>query len=182
MSHLRVLFVLTLAIAVASPALAAPIYTAIGQVSNNTNPSEWTRHEFDVTALIVGASNAVVSFDLRNDGPPFTPDNTISDVSFGVDTESPDYFLHLEYAGGNDFSHWRDVQLLLDGVLYRDQFASFNDHLGDPLLGTLSEGGTNLPFEATTYILSVPEPSSAVLLALGFSGLGITRRRIARSR
>jgi len=37
---------------------------------NSTSPSVWIRCQADVTSLVPGASQAILSFDLRNDPPP----------------------------------------------------------------------------------------------------------------
>ena len=96
---------------------------------------------------------------------------------------------HFEFVSGGSTSHWRDVELIRDGVTYLDQYGAFSNHLGDPILGTARMGGTSesrtnivngTGFDASTYTLTVPEPSSALLLLAGAASC-LRRRSKSRS-
>ncbi len=165
---------------VVSTSNASPVYTHVGYATNSTNPSVWQHFDFDITSSIVGVTNAQLSFNLRNDGPPGIPDPTTTEVLFGI--ENSDYFVHLNYDSGMDASYWRDVRLNIDGILYLDQFGAFNNHLGDEFIGTAGQGNGpafnvlgETGFDASTYIMSVPTevPSPTViwLFSLGLIGL-----------
>jgi hypothetical protein len=149
------------------------LWTDIGTVTNNTNPSAWESEAFDVLPLLPGHTSALLGFGLRNDWN--SPGTTVSRVEFGVD--GINYFVRLSYSGGDDTSHWRNVTLNLDGVLYVDQYGAFNDHLGDELLGTAQQGGLGEP---AIYVLqldgsSVPEPGSLALLGAAITALALRR-------
>jgi hypothetical protein len=117
---------------------AAPVYAQVGEATNDSAPSDWKGFEFDVTSLVSGATSASLKFDLRNDPSPFSANSTTSQVWFS--SIGSDFSVKLNYASGADTSHWRNVQLLVDGKLYVDQFGSYNNHLGDPNYGTSWQG------------------------------------------
>lgn len=165
--------------------IAAPIYTNVGTATNSTAPSEWLSYNFEITSFLSGTSSATLTFDLRNDAPfpQFIPNSTTSQVQFGV--ENSRYFVHFSYLSGGDTSHWRNVELLIDGVKYTDQYDAFNNHLGDEFLGTAYQGGgvaynilgeTGF-FDVSTYVMTpVPAPSAMFLFGSGLLGiLGIGR-------
>ena len=124
-----------------SQAQAALVWTLLGSATNSTNPSVWESKSFDVTSLIGGATAATLSFDLRNDWN--SPGTTVSRVEFGA--EGQNYFARFTYLTGDDTSHWRNVVLDIDGLLFLDQFGAYNNHLGDELLGTAMQGGQGEP-------------------------------------
>lgn len=183
----------------APPALAAIVWTPLGTVTNASSPSVWLRFGFDVAASIPGATSAQLSFDMRNDAPAslYTASTTVTAVEFGVD--GADYFARFAYAAGGNSSHWRDVQLLLDGALLRDQYAEQGNHLGDEYLGTAYQGAypaNNILGEVgpdaaiyrlTVPAFTVPEPATLLVLLGGVGALLATsagrfqRRRSARS-
>jgi hypothetical protein len=179
-----------------SAAAAAPSYVHVSDVTNASNPSRWQSESFDITPLVAGTGNAQLSFDIRNDAPlpAFFPDATQSDVLFGA--EGGNYFVHFHYLSGADTSHWRNVVLLIDDLTYRDQYAAFNQHLGDEFLGTAFEGNTgpfnivaqprqNPPysfvatgFDAGTYVMApVPLPGAGGLFGATCPALGLRHRR-----
>jgi hypothetical protein len=175
-------------------ALAVPVYTTVGTATNASTPSSWLNFTFDITNLISNASHALLSFDLRNDGPGslYAPDPTTSQVSLGIDGSN--YFVHFDYLSGFDVSHWRNAQLLIDGLGYTDQFATFNNHLGDEFSGTAYQGAGiaynilgQSGFDASTYIMTpttspVPAPAAIGLLSAGLlSWLG-TRKLLSTAK
>lgn len=176
------------AVMAAPPASAAITWTLLGTATNASDPSAWLRFDFDVAASIPGATTARLSFDLRNDAPPnlYTASTTVSAVEFGID--AGDYFARFAYSAGGNSSHWRDVQLALDGTVLRDQYAAQNNHLGDEYLGTAYQGAypaNNILGEvgpdAAIYSLTVPasavpEPATLLVLLGGIAALAATRR------
>ena len=163
---------------------AAPVYSSLGDVTNDSNPSIWENFNFDITSLISGASSAQLSFGLRNDYN--SSSSTTSEVFFGV--ENSDYFVNFAYKAGGATSHWRNVELNIDGQLYLDQFGQFTNHLGDENLGTAWQGGgvaTNILGEtghdASIYIMTatsaVPLPAAVWLFGSGLIGLISMRRK-----
>jgi len=91
-------------LASAAHAAAPPVpgfasFTAIGDVSNYTNPDVWEHHSVDVTAWVAGASNAQLSFDFANDpvapGAPSTHAATDAHLYFASDSGS--YFLNFKF-------------------------------------------------------------------------------------
>jgi len=161
--------VLVYLLLISTPAFALPVYTSIGTATNSSNPSVWQTFEFNVTQYISGSSSSTLYFDLRNDAPypPYYPNPTTAQIFFGTDTDSSNYFAHLEYLSGGDTNHYRNVWLDIDGVKYVDQYGPYNDHLGKEYLGTSWYGqyydgsfiGRNIKdeigtFDASTYILS----------------------------
>jgi len=214
--HLRsVASVLTLSAGAVAAALlpaladATPLpasYTALPDVGNYSNPGVWQHHALDVSSLVAGASVAQLSFDLANDleGTGSTATNARTNAHLGFASDAAAYYLHFDYFRpladilANSSAHLRDVQLLVDGLLYRDQYAAFNDHLGDALLGTAGDGDAaaynilgQSGFDASTYLLTldagnrVPEPGSPGLVLLGLlAAVGVTRaaRSAARGR
>lgn len=153
----------------AQHANAVVTWTEVGTATNATNPSIWESESFDVTSLVAGAASATLSFDLRNDWD--SPGVTTSKVEFGVD--GADYFARFTYLTGDDTSHWRNVSLDVDGLIYVDQYGAFNDHLGDPLLGTAQQGGLGSP---GVYVLQVQVPEPMTLGLIGIGLLGVLRR------
>jgi hypothetical protein len=158
-------------------ASAAPIWTTVGTATNNTNPSIWEGKSFNVTSLVALASSAILTFDLRNDFN--SPGITVSQVEFGID--GTDYFARFTYLAGDDTSHWRNVRLDIDGLLYVDQYGAFNNHLGSDELGTAQQGGQGVPgiYALQRTTTAVPEPATSVLLGLGVAGLAFSRRKKA---
>lgn len=148
---------------------AAPTWTTLGEVSNNSDPSIWEPESFDVTALIGGSTAATLRFDLRNDWN--SPGLTVSRVELGIDGSN--YFARFSYVTGDDTSHWRNVVLDIDGQVFLDQFGSYNNHFGDELLGTAQQGGLGGPgiYELQREAQGVPEPMTLWLLGLALAGL-----------
>ncbi|MEQ1545231.1 VPLPA-CTERM sorting domain-containing protein [Methyloglobulus sp.] len=171
--------------------VAAPVYTNVGTATNSSSPSSWLGFTFDITSAISGASNAKLTFDLRNDGSPSrTPDPTTSQVLFGQ--ESSNYFVHLDYVSGLDTSHWRNVQLLIDGISYIDQYGAFNNHLGGEFSGTAMQGAGDARnvlgqsgYDASTFVLTpvsvsaVPLPAAVWLFGSGLLGLVGMRKKLS---
>lgn len=171
------LAVALLVMASASPAAATILWTPLGTATNASDPSVWESESFDVAALIGAAGSAILSFELRNDAPAslYTASSTVTAVEFGV--EGASYFARLAYAAGGNSSHWRDVRLVVDGMLLRDQYAAFSDHRGDEYLGTAYQGGypaNNILGEsgpdAGIYRLGapatdIPAPATGIILA-----------------
>ena len=140
-------------------------FTFVGSATNATMPSTWTSHSFDISPLVTGDSPATLSFDLRNDAPnpPFPPDPTTSDVYFAENDD--EYLVHFEYSHGGDTSHWRNVRVTVGTNVFRDQYAAFNNHLGDEFVGTAQQGGGThrnilgeVGFDAGTYSLVKSQP------------------------
>ncbi len=183
------------ALAGATPLPAS--YTALPDLGNYSNPGAWEHHALDVSSLVAGASVAQLSFDLANDleGTGSTATNARTNAHLGFASDAAAYYLHFDYFRpladilANSSAHLRDVQLLVDGLLYRDQYAAFNGHLGDVLLGTAGDGDAaaynilgQSGFDASTYVLTVdagnrvPEPGSPALVLLALlAAVGATR-------
>ncbi len=175
-----------------SASFAAPVYQNVGTATNSSNPSTWLEQTFDITSLISGATSAILSFDLRNDAPVNgrQAHSTTSSVDFGVD--GSDYYVQFGYVSGQDSSHWRNVQLVIDGLTYVDQYGANNNHLGDSNYGTAWQG---LSFignilgdgNGATYVLSldtnsapvssIPVPAAVWLFGTGLLGIFASRRR-----
>lgn len=193
------LFVPALAALLAAPTSQASItpppfasFTAIGDVSNYTNPGVWEYHQIDISALVGGAAKAVLSFDFANDlaGTGSTSTNLPTNAHLYFAADSAAYYLNFEYfmvpatateAKGNASAHMRDVRLTVDGVSFIDQFGAINAHLGDALFGSAYDGdgdGQNIlgqtGFDARTYVLTsaVPLPPSFVLMLAGMGLMG----------
>ena len=189
------LFALVVA-AHASPPPAAS-FSAIGNASNYSNPGAWEHDQVDVTSFVAGASSAVLSFDIANDlpGTGSTSTNLPTNAHLYFAVDGGVYYLNFEYflvgefgtpTYGNSSAHFRDVQLTIDGAIYRDQFGAFSNHLGDALLGTAGDGdgpGQNIlgqtGFEGRTYVLTapVPEPETWTLMLAGIALVGSVARR-----
>ncbi len=148
----------------------AATLTTIGTTSNASDPSVWQRKFFGVTSFIPDVGSATISFGLRNDVPPIPgPDDDPNQSRFkseltrtrvSVADTGDQFLIHFDYAGGPDTSHWRDVRLILDGQVFRDQFGAFNNHLGNAILGTARQGAGNHSnilgesgFDAGTYVI-----------------------------
>lgn len=174
--------------------VAAPVYTHVDDVTNSSNPSDWKDFTLDITSLVSGATSAFLNFDLRNDAPVNgrTAHSTTSAVSFGV--ENSNYFVKFNYVSGQDSSHWRNVELVIDGLRYVDQYGANNNHMGDANYGTAWQGlsfignilgGVNgstyvMTLDpASTPISSVPVPAAVWLFATGLMGLFSVRKRKA---
>ena len=188
------LFALASAVHAALPPFAS--FSAIGNVSDYTNPGVWENHLVDVTALIDGASNAQLSFGFANDlpGTGSTSTNSPTNAHLWFAAQDGSYYLNFEYffvpatdtePFGNSSAHLRDVRLTIDGTSFVDQFGAFNNHLGDPLQGTAIDGdgsGINAfgqtGFEGRTYVLTtaVPEPETYALMLGGLALLGWRRK------
>ncbi|NKB35554.1 MAG: hypothetical protein GKR93_00105 [Gammaproteobacteria bacterium] len=131
-------------------AAKASDFTFLGRISNASSPTVWQLKQFNVSSFFPEVGNAVVTFDFRNDVPeiPGPGDNpnfsefkselTESDIS--VARHEGEFQLKFEYVGGADSNHLRDVQLNLDGSIFRDQFEAFNNHLGSEDGGTARQG------------------------------------------
>ena len=166
--------------ATASMFPAADDFTLVGSVTNCSNPSVWQSCNFDVHSFIPGSTTATLTFDVRNDSE--LSNSTTSDVSIFVASPGV-YFFHMAYAGGMDTSHWRNVQLDVDSVLYVDQYGNWDNHLGYGWSGTAWQGAYDAynikdesGFNAATYVMTtVPEPATLGLLAVG--GLALLRRK-----
>lgn len=154
---------------------AAFVWTNLGTATNSTNPSVWESSSFNVTSLISGASGATLSFDLRNDAG--SPGTTTSRVEFGIDGTA--YAARFTYLSGDDTSHWRNVVLDLDGLLYVDQFGAWNNHLGSEILGTLYQGAQGSPgvYELSQVPTAVPVPAALPLFLSGLAGMGVVAWR-----
>ena len=184
----------------AQAALPPPAsFTAIGNASNYSNPGVWEHNQMNVTSYVAGASNAVLSFDIANDlaGTGSTSTNLPTNAHLFFASDAGNYYMNFEYflvgefgtpSYGNSSAHFRDVQLTIDGITYRDQFGAFSNHLGDALLGTAGDGdgpGYNIlgqtGFEARTYVLTapVPEPETWALMLGGLGVVGSLARRRA---
>ena len=189
--------------ALAASAHAAPppfgSFTAVGNASNDSNPGVWEHSQVDVTSFVAGASSAVLSFDIANDlpGTGSTSTNLPTNAHLYFASDAGSYFMNFKYfligefgtpTYGNSSAHFRDVQLTIDGITYRDQFGAFANHLGDALLGTAGDGdgpGQNIlgqtGFEGRTYVLTapVPEPETWALMLGGLLAIGSVARRRA---
>lgn len=177
-------------------------FTAFGDAANYSNPAVWEHHQIDITALVAGASSAQLAFDFSNDQPGTgsTSTNAPTNAHLAFASDSSGYYLNFEYffmgatstaPAGTSSAHLRDVSLLIDGALFRDQFGAFDNHLGDTLIGTATDGdgpGFNIlgqtGFEGRTYTLTaaVPEPETYALMLAGLGVLGIASRRRASAR
>ena len=151
MKKLISLFIFMGIVLLTASVAGAQTFTVLGTVTNNTDPAMFEPHQFDVTSFFPETTSATVSFDLKNDTPPlpgpgdnpndlaFTSDPTTAEIS--VTKLTNEFQFRFQYVSGADTSHLRDVQLNLDGVVFRDQFAAFNNHLGSSSLGTARMGG-----------------------------------------
>jgi len=191
------LFVLVAPVHAAPPPFAS--FSAIGNASNYTSPGVWQYGQVDITALVTGASSAVLGFDIANDlgGTGSTSTNLPTNAHLYFASDNGSHYMNFEWflvgdfgtpQYGNSSAHFRDVRLTIDGVTYRDQFGAFSNHLGDALLGTAGDGdgpGYNIlgqtGFEARTYMLTapVPEPGTYALMLAGLGVLGMASRRRA---
>ncbi|QDU56206.1 hypothetical protein [Aeoliella mucimassa] len=154
-------------------------FQVIGTASNSSNPSVWQPKQIDVTSFVDGSTIAMLSFDLRNDSPDSISNvpNTPTTARLRMASDEEYYFVNIEWFTGLSTSHFRDMQLDIDGTLFRDQFGAFNDHLGLEISGTVQDGlgaGSNIlgltGFEGRTFVLSVPEPKSTLLLIASLLG------------
>ena len=185
------LFALASAASAATPPFAN--FTQISDVFNFTNPGVWEHHTLDVTGLVAGAANAQLSFDLANDLPGTNSASTGHKANSHLYFASSGaaYYMNFEFFWpaseplSNSSVHFRDVRLVIDGSLLRDQYGAFSNHLGDPLLGTAGDGdsvGSNIlgqgDFEARTYALTaaVPEPETYALMLTGLGVMGALMR------
>ena len=192
-----------LAIASAAQAALPPFasFTLIGAVENHCDPAVWQHHQIDVSALLGGASNAQLSFDLSNDQPGTgsTATNLPTNAHLYFAADAAGYYLNFEYffvaahgiiPDGQSSAEMRDVRLVIDGAAYADQYAAFNNHFGDALTGTAIDGdgpGANIlgqtGFEARTYVLAaVPEPATCALLLARLGLVGALAKRRAGGR
>jgi hypothetical protein len=144
----------TLLFALSALAATIPPFSAfqlIGDTSNYTNPGLWEARRIDITSFVAGASSAVLTFDVANDlpGAPSTAVNQPTTAHLYLASSSGQYFLNFEWffvpasansPAGTASVHFRDVRLTINSVLYRDQFLSSNNDLGDPFLGTARDG------------------------------------------
>lgn len=131
-------------------AASAQDFTVLGTVSNDSDPGVFQPEQFDVSDFFPETNSASVTFDFKNDTPPlpgpgddpnsltFSSDLTVSEIS--VARLDGEFQFRFQYVEGADTNHLRDVQLNLDGGIFRDQFADFNDHLGSAALGTARMG------------------------------------------
>ena len=183
-----------------SPIPPEASFVAIGNTSNDSNPGQWEHRQMDVSAFVDGAAGAVLSFDVANDlpGTGSTATNLPTNAHLSFAQADGHYFLNFEYylvgepgtpEWGDSSVHLRDVELVIDGVVWRDQYLSFGNDLGDALLGTAGDGvgpGYNIlgqtGFEARTYVLAstVPEPGAPALLLAGAASLVLLQRRVRR--
>lgn len=201
--HTLSMLLITLVATIPVTAQAIPDFSAfqfIGDTSNYTNPGVWEAKQLSITPFVPGASDALLTFEVANDLPGSTSAamNMPTNAHLYFASDAGEFFLNFEWffvpasataPAGNSSVHFRDVRLTIDGVLYRDQFVAFNNDLGDPFLGTASDGaddGSNIlgqtGFEARTYVFAtaVPEPSTFLLLSSGLIallGYGLRRRR-----
>ena len=154
------LLLLALGVKPSKAEIIIPGYTFLGTAGNYTNPSQWVSWTYNVSALVSGPETALLTFDIRNDAPPYSPDWTESWVYFRE--EADQFLVHFEASGGWDSSHWRDVRLQIGATLLRDQYGPYNDHPGIAEVGTAgqSSGGEawtilgQTGFAASTYILA----------------------------
>jgi hypothetical protein len=171
---------LTLSFVKMSFAIPAPsAFQAIGTVSNSTNPAAWESHTLDLTAFFPSLTTAHLTFDLINDVAGFSlVPNTPTTARLYLASENAQYFINFEWISGLSSSHFRNVRLTIDGLLYIDQYGAFNNHLGDAALGTAWDGlddGFNIlgetGFAARTYVLVRVSPLNISPSVGGDTGL-----------
>jgi len=142
-------------------------YQYVGLATNDSQPAVWETFEFDITSLVTDSTYAFLSFDLKQD--PNSSHSTTSQAFYGFDGGIN--YVHFEYAWGFDTSHWRDVRLNIDGIIYVDQYYGLGIIGGTSSMGTWGRHNVfgETDFDSTTYVMSpiVPEPISSILFVTG---------------